>query len=741
MSDFVFAEPGWARLLWLVAGFAVLLFWLERRGATALGRFIAADLQPRLLRRPGRWRRALRLGALVLVGVACSIALMRPQWGLRAISSPVSSAEIMICLDVSRSMLADDVAPNRLQRAKAELRDLLGLLDGDRVGLIAFAGRASILSPLTPDFGFLRLALDGASANSVRRGGTRLEEPIRKAIEAFGASGDAARSILLITDGEDHDSIPLDAARAAAERGIRILAIGFGSETGSEIRVTDPDTGARVPLRDGRGAPVVSRLDGELLREMALITDGAYIPAGTGVLDLESIYRAHIAPLTRAAGERTTQTTRSARHEAFQVPLLLALLALLVALLSPLRARRETSRAQPRRRAAAAADNDSPGPQNRARSTTRLLTLALVAMLTVGLTAQRPGHAAQTSPAVAANGNPAERHDDATAAATSTPQASTRDVPTPGGADAAPDNADAPHDALPQDPREAYNLGQRLLAEGELSRAIQVLGEVRERSGTDEAVRFRATYNLGWAAARHAEMLVEQAPEQALEQLQSAQEWFRRAIELRPENEAARINLETVLDRLLALQDSLRKRDPQDLGQRLDELVEAQRGLLGSVREQTRGPDAAEGAQVSEQSRRAHRRLAADALQILSRADKVNEAASLELDALRRELNQAPAAGASEPPVDPGQQLRAAQLDAALHHLHTARERLAQARSQIRRNALQRGHRRAAAALDAFKRSRDQLHDPVTRLDRLIVDTRGQAALTAAAAGSLTPLA
>ena len=197
-------------------------------------------------------------------------------------------------------MLAEDTAPNRLERAKAELTDLLSYLQRDQVGLIAFAGRATVLCPMTPDFGFFRLILEGAGPDSVGRGGTRLEEPIRKALDGFRTETDVSRIIVLITDGEDHDSHPLDAAKAASERGVKILTIGFGDEAGSEIQYTDPETGVRSAVLDANGRPVISRLDGQTLRDIAMETEGAYVPAATGALDLKSIYDAHIAPSCEA---------------------------------------------------------------------------------------------------------------------------------------------------------------------------------------------------------------------------------------------------------------------------------------------------------------------------------------------------------------------------------------------------------------------------------------------------------
>ena len=329
MNTLTFAAPAYAHLGWVVLALCGTLLWLQRRGGGALARFIDPAMQPRLVRRVSRHRQWLGVGLVALCGACLTLALMRPQWGETLVESQRASAEIMVLLDVSRSMLAEDVAPNRLGRAKADLRDLLTLLDGDRVGLIAFAGRAAVLSPLTPDLGFVRLAIDDAGPHSVGRGGTRLEEPIRKALAGFGERGGAARSILLITDGEDHDSFPREAAQAAAERGIRIIAIGFGSERGSPIRITDPRTGARQLVRDGDGKVVQTRLDGELLRDMALATEGAYIPAGTGVLDLGAIHERHIAPLTR---ERADGVLRTARHELYPWALLPGLLALLGAL-------------------------------------------------------------------------------------------------------------------------------------------------------------------------------------------------------------------------------------------------------------------------------------------------------------------------------------------------------------------------------------------------------------------------
>jgi Ca-activated chloride channel family protein len=163
-----------------------------------------------------------------------------------------------------------------------------------------------VLCPLTPDADFFRMALRGASPASVGRGGTRIGDGLRQAIKALPPGG-SSRMVLLITDGEDMESYPLDAAKEAATAGVRVVAIGFGDEKGSEITITDPVSGARKVMTDREGNVVHTRLDGETLRQIALATQGAYVPAGTAMLDLPSIVSQHIEPLARQGSEETVR--------------------------------------------------------------------------------------------------------------------------------------------------------------------------------------------------------------------------------------------------------------------------------------------------------------------------------------------------------------------------------------------------------------------------------------------------
>ena len=298
MIDWTWQSPGWLHLLWLAVAFVALLGWLELRGRELLSRVVSRTMMERLATRVSFERRIARLATMFACLCLAILALARPQTAgdIEAVSSHKVSADIMVVLDVSRSMLADDAAPNRLARAKAEIEGLLDELEGHRVGLVAFAGEATVLSPLTPDYSFFRMMLRGADPTSISRGGTRIGEAIRKGLEAFDEDSSVSKLMLLITDGEDHDSYPLEAAKEAAKKGVRIVAIGFGSEKGSEISLTDPVTGAKTTLTY-EGKPVISKLDGKTLRDIALETKGAFVPAGVAALDLEvdrrSAYRAH----------------------------------------------------------------------------------------------------------------------------------------------------------------------------------------------------------------------------------------------------------------------------------------------------------------------------------------------------------------------------------------------------------------------------------------------------------------
>lgn len=327
MIDWHFAAPERVHLVWLalavVAGLAVF----EVRGRDALARFLSPRMQGRLSTRAGTGRVATRLALLAVALVLGVLALMRPQ--ARGVTEAVTSrhvtADVVFVLDVSKSMLADDTAPTRLARAKAEIGQIAERLRSHRMGLVVFAGRAVPVCPLTPDLSFFRMVLAGVDTTSVSTGGTRIGEAVGAAVRSFPA-GDGAKLVVLITDGEDHESYPLEAATAARDAGVKIVAIGLGAEEGTPLVIADPKTGVRTPIvHDGQ--PVISRLDAETLRQMAVTTEGAYVPAGTSALDLDSIVTTHVQPMMRAAADASVRTIPAERYPVLVLGALLAALA------------------------------------------------------------------------------------------------------------------------------------------------------------------------------------------------------------------------------------------------------------------------------------------------------------------------------------------------------------------------------------------------------------------------------
>lgn len=329
MTDWTYLHVDRIHLVWIALAITGGLLVLELRGRDALASFLSPVMQPRLTESASIARTTVRLALVFAAMLAGIAALMRPQGKgeQETIKATKPSADVMFVLDTSRSMLAEDVAPTRLDRAKADIASMVDRLDGDRVGLIAFAGRAASLCPLTPDHSFFRTALATADIRSAGRGGTRVGEAIKAALRGFPA-GPGAKLIVLITDGDDQDQYSEEAAKAARDAGVRIIALGFGSETGSQITLVDPATKARSVLMH-EGKPVISKLDGESLKKIALVTEGVYIPVGTSAVALDDIMQSHITPIIRSA-EAAAQRTIPA--EKFQFYVFASLLLLLAAL-------------------------------------------------------------------------------------------------------------------------------------------------------------------------------------------------------------------------------------------------------------------------------------------------------------------------------------------------------------------------------------------------------------------------
>ena len=322
--------PQWLYLILpLAAAWLGLALYSRRQRRRAAEAFVAQAMWARILPEdsPARfWVKTLLREAALVAGL---IALAGPRWGTQYEEVVPRGSDLYILIDVSRSMLAQDVPPSRLGRAKADVAALINRLEGERVGLIAFAGQAVVKCPLTVDYDAFRRTLDELDTASAPRGGTAIGDAIRKALEVFHARAERDQAILLITDGDDQQSYPLEAAAVAAERHVTIFTIGLG----------DAEQGARVPQAadsksaagtqsfvEYEGQQVWSKLDNSLLKEIALKTSGVYVPVGVKAYDLGELYADY---LQGRRGAEDESRKRLRRGEQFQIFLALALVALL----------------------------------------------------------------------------------------------------------------------------------------------------------------------------------------------------------------------------------------------------------------------------------------------------------------------------------------------------------------------------------------------------------------------------
>jgi len=318
------------RLWWVLAAVAAAAglylygFWRKRR---ALRAFASDNVLVRLMPHVSGSRQAAKAWLTIAALVCIGSALLGPRWGTYWQQVQQKGIDIMVVLDVSRSMLAEDVAPNRLERAKLDLEDLLTILEGDRIGLITFAGVPVLKCPLTPDYGFFRLILDDVDITASPKGGTLIGDAIRLAARSFDDKIKKHKVILLITDGEDHDSYPLEAAKDAYEQhGIRIYTVGLGDAT-QGTRIPVRKVGGKTLYLTYEGQEVFSKMNPTVLQEIAVLTRGAYVPAGTRSIDLDEIYKQHIAKLEQREFTERKVERRRARFQWFVAAGLVLLLA------------------------------------------------------------------------------------------------------------------------------------------------------------------------------------------------------------------------------------------------------------------------------------------------------------------------------------------------------------------------------------------------------------------------------
>ena len=282
-----FGQPLWFFAFALLPALAALFFRNERRRGALLRQLVAARLRDRLAGSVSEGKRRWRFGILLL-GLACVIlSLAQPRLGSTWEESRRKGRDVLIAIDCSRSMLSTDVSPNRLARAKLAAQDLIGLLGGDRVGLIAFAGTSFLQAPLTADYGAVLNSLAEIDTDIIPRGGTDITAAIKEASDAFGKGESDNRCLILMTDGEDLEEDAIKAAEGQSET-MRIFTVGLGSTDGSLIPLPGAHGGTEF-VKDDSGQIVKSRLDEERLRKIAETTGGFYVHLLSGPAEMKQI--------------------------------------------------------------------------------------------------------------------------------------------------------------------------------------------------------------------------------------------------------------------------------------------------------------------------------------------------------------------------------------------------------------------------------------------------------------------
>ena len=332
-----FGAPHWLWALLVLPLMAGLFVWSHRRGQALVAKIVAVRLRDQLSGSVSPLRRILR-ASLLLASIALAIvAVAQPRYGFIEKETKQKGRDVIVAIDTSRSMLATDIAPTRLARAKLFTQDLVRLLQGDRIGLVAFAGSAFLQAPLTLDYNAVTNALEELDTTVIPKGGTNIAAAITAAREAFGKAEGQTRALIILTDGEELAADGIAAAKQAAGEGIRVFTVGVGSPEGSLIPVR-LDDGRSDFVRDSAGKPVTSKLDDSRLKEIASATGGFFTLIGPDAA--REIFQKGIEPM-----ELSETGVFSARQpiERYQWPLAAATVCLALSLLPGDRRRRSSA--------------------------------------------------------------------------------------------------------------------------------------------------------------------------------------------------------------------------------------------------------------------------------------------------------------------------------------------------------------------------------------------------------------
>lgn len=321
-----FANPIFLYSLLIIAGLIAFYIREKKSRRQAEEKFAQRELLKELLAYVDFSKRRLKKNLIILAVVFILLALIRPQWGFRWEDVRRRGVDILIAVDTSKSMLTEDVKPNRLERSKLAIKDLVKKLQGDRIGLIAFSGSAFLQCPLTVDYSGFLLTLENLDIDTIPKGGSSISSAIEEAMSSYGDGLKKYKALIIITDGEDHEGNPVKLAEEAKKKGIIIHCIGIGTKSGDLIPITASAGGVSF-LKDKDGNVVKSRLGEELLQRIALESGGSYIHSSSTEFGLDLLYDEKISKMEKQESE---ERMAKQYHERFQIPLVIALLLLMI---------------------------------------------------------------------------------------------------------------------------------------------------------------------------------------------------------------------------------------------------------------------------------------------------------------------------------------------------------------------------------------------------------------------------
>ena len=286
-----FGDPIYFYLLWCLVPLIFFMVWGMKKKQQLTLKFCGNPLLSKLVHPGVEKRHRSKTIFVVLAILFLILALTRPRWGYEWENLHQRGVNVIVALDVSSSMLAEDIKPNRLERAKRKISDLLDMMEGDRIGLVAFAGTSFVQCPLTLDYGAARLFLSAIDTQLIPVQGTALGNAIKTSVKAFRSQEKKSKALILITDGEDQTGKALSAAKSASDQGVKIYTIGIGGEIGAPL--PNP-SGAGGFRKNQQGEVILSKLDETTLQQIALKTGGSYVRSVTGDIDLNTIYKDQI---------------------------------------------------------------------------------------------------------------------------------------------------------------------------------------------------------------------------------------------------------------------------------------------------------------------------------------------------------------------------------------------------------------------------------------------------------------